>query len=80
MLQFWIFTFFLGMQRGTVRLVRNRLTSAAYSSGRVQIYINSWGHICDDLQFSLTEATVLCHQLGYTGASTFSRSSLDIST
>ena len=27
----------------------------------------------DDSSFGLTEATVICHQLGYTGASSYSR-------
>ena len=65
-------------RRGTVRLVRNGITSNTYSSGRVQIYINSrWGQICDDFQFSITEAAVICHQLGFSGASSFSRAAVD---
>lgn len=64
--------------RGTVRLVRNGVTRQFYTSGRVQIYIrDQWGNICDDFQFSLTAATVICHQLGYTGASSQSRASSD---
>ena len=55
---------------GVVRLWRSGSTSTSYSSGRVQIYYNSqWGNICDDYQFGTTEAHVICHQLGYTGAS-----------
>ena len=54
---------------GVVQLWRSGTTSPIYSSGRVQIYYNSqWGNICDDTQFGLTEAHVICHQLGYTGA------------
>ena len=69
-----------GQRRGTVRLVRNGLTSTSYSSGRVQIYMSSWGYICDDVwfqPFANTEADVICHQLGYSGALNYSRSALD---
>ena len=64
-------------RRGTVRLVRNGITSNAYSSGRVQIYMSRWGQICDDFQFSITEAAVICHQVGFSGASSFSRAAVD---
>ena len=67
-------------RRGTVRLVRNGLHDSSYSSGRVQIYLTSWGHICDDFDFASTEANVICHQQGYTGASSYSRASSDLST
>ena len=67
-------------RRGTVRLVRNGIHSPSYSSGRVQIYLTSWGHICDDFDFGSTEANVICHQQGYTGASSYSRASSDLST
>ena len=30
-----------------------------------------WGNICDDNYYSEYEADVICHQLGYTGASTY---------
>ena len=67
-----------GQGFGTVRLSRSGITSPSYSSGRVQIYHNSrWGNICDDSQFGLTEAHVICHQLGYTGASSQSRQYTD---
>ena len=63
---------------GVVRLWRLGSTSSIYSSGRVQIYYNSqWGNICDDIQFSLVEAHVICHQLGYTGASSQSKQLYD---
>ena len=68
----------LGQQQGTARLWRNGLTSTSYSFGRVQIYFNSrWGNICDDSQFGITEATVVCHQLGYSSASSQSNDALD---
>ena len=63
---------------GPIRLWRNGATSLSYTSGRVQIYFNNmWGNICDDAAFGLTEAIVICHQLGYTGASSQSRAGLD---
>ena len=63
--------------RGTVRLWRNGEHSAAFSSGRVQIFDNEWGNICQDRQFGANEATVICHQLGFTAASSFSMGSMD---
>ena len=64
-------------RRGTVRLVRNGRYFSSYSSGRVQIYLTRWGHICDDADFGLREAHVICHQQGYTGASSHSKASSD---
>ena len=69
--------FLTGQQRGTVRLVRNGLTSTSYTSGRVQIYMNNWGYICGDHWFASHEADVICHQLGYSGALNYSRSAED---
>lgn len=67
-----------GQQRGTVRLLRNGIPGS-FSSGRVQVYINNrWGNICDDESFDLTEATVICHQLGYSEAISQSQSSIDM--
>ena len=67
----------LGQTRGSIRLWRNGSTSLSYTSGRVQvvarIFGSEWGNICDDSSFGLIEATVICHQLGYTGASSYSR-------
>ena len=39
-------------------------------------YNNGWGNICYDNYYSSTEANVICHQLGYTGASNYSRAGL----
>ena len=58
-----------------VRLVRFGLTSQSYTSGIVQIYNQgSWGNICNDAFISLTEANVICHQLSYSGATSFTSS------
>ena len=62
------------VSEGTVRLYRNGVTSSSYYYGIVQIYINNrWGNICHDFYYSQYEADVICHQLGYTGASNYYR-------
>ena len=59
---------------GTIRLYRNGYTLSFYNYGIVQILVNGqWGNICDDTYYSQYEADVICHQLGYTGASSYSR-------
>ena len=43
----------------------------------MRVYYNSgWGNVCDDVYYSSTEANVICHQLGYAGASSYSRAGL----
>ena len=62
---------------GPIRLLRPGGSSTSYTSGRVLVYYNStWGNICDDQfeNFGSNEANVICHQLGYTGASSWSKS------
>ncbi len=62
------------VSRGALRLVRYEQPSLtqAWSSGIVQVYYNdNWGNICDDTSFGITEADVICHQLSYTGASSY---------
>lgn len=57
-----------------MRLIRNGYYSTvqAYTSGIVQIYITPyWGNICDDTSFGSDEANVICHQLAFTGASSY---------
>ena len=62
---------------GVVRLYRNGVTSSSYYYGIVQIWYNGqWGNICDDFYYNQYEADVICHQLGYTGASSYSRAEL----
>ena len=39
-------------------------------------YNNGWGNICDDANYNSTEADVICRQLGYTAASSYSRAGL----
>ena len=66
-----------GQKTGTVRLWRSGSTSPSFTSGRVQVYFDvvfknsNWGNICEDLYFSHSEANVICHQLGYTGAHSY---------
>ena len=53
------------------------MTSSSYYYGIVQIWYNGqWGNICDDNDYGQYEADVICHQLGYTGASSYSRAGL----
>ena len=62
---------------GVVRLFRNGSYSTSYYYGIVEIWYNGeWGNICDDVQYDQNEADVICHQLGYTGASSHSRAGL----
>ena len=48
------------------------------SSGMVRIFIEgyagagNWGAVCYDDGFGMTEATVICHQIGYSSASSYS--------
>ena len=61
---------------GTIRLWREGLNSGVSASfGRVQIVgeFGNWGNFCGKTGLiRLTEAHVICHQLGYTEASDFS--------
>jgi len=53
---------------GELRLVRGTTTSYSYTSGRLEFYTNGrWGTICNGAAFGLTEATVACQQLGWSG-------------
>ena len=62
---------------GAIRLIRSGQTSYSYYYGIVQVYINNgWGNICDDSYYNANEAHVICHQLSYTGASSYSRAGL----
>ena len=65
---------YIGFGNGFVRLYRDRVTSSSYYYGIVQIWYNGeWGNICDDDEYDQYEADVICHQLGYTGASSYTR-------
>ena len=61
---------------GTIILSRNNTSSASYYYGIVRVYDDGWGNICDDYYYDFAEANVICHQLGYTGASSYSRAGL----
>ena len=66
--------FYLATPRnGAITLFRNGIATSSYYYGIVRVYYNGWGNICDDFYYSSTEANVICHQLGYTGASSYSR-------
>ena len=70
--------FYLATPRnGAIILSRNGYSSSSYYYGIVRVYYNNgWGNICDDYYYNSAEANVICHQLGYTGASNYSRAGL----
>ncbi len=59
---------------GAMRLLNDGSTSLYNTAGRVQVwYGGQWGNICDDdFSFGYDEADVICHQLGWSGASGYS--------
>ncbi|XP_019856293.1 PREDICTED: neurotrypsin-like [Amphimedon queenslandica] len=75
----------LGRGLGSIRLFDNRTDLLHPSAGIVQIYYYrantsdmGWGNICDnikdsndDLSFNINDASVICNQLGYSGALKF---------
>ena len=68
--------FYAETSSGALRFVRNSqpTLNQDWNSGIVQIYYNDeWGNICYDSDFGSDEADVVCHQLAYTGASSFGR-------
>ena len=63
---------------GAIRLVRGSTTSPDYTSGVVQVWWNRhWGSICYGYSFGYNEANVICHQLGWSGASGYTSSQHD---
>ena len=55
-----------------MRLLNDGSTSLYNTAGRVQVwYGGQWGNICDDFSFGSNEANVICHQLGWSGATSF---------
>ena len=66
---------YIGQGNGAVRLFKNGYSSISFFSGIVQVYYNGqWGNICFSPGFALSEATVVCHQLGFVTASGYSSS------
>ena len=63
---------------GAIRLALRSLYSLEYTSGRVQVYYNGvWGNVCRLGGFDLIAADVICRQLGWTGALSWSYSMID---
>ena len=61
-----LIVFNIGYSNGNIRLIGGSLSR----QGRVEIWYNSrWNTVCDDY-WDLSDATVVCQQLGYRGAVT----------
>ncbi len=63
-----------------MRLLNDGSTSLYNTAGRVQVwYGGQWGNICDGdfYRFGFDEADVICHQLGWYGASGYSNAEND---
>ena len=72
----FVFIFTKAQSTGAIILFRNNYPSTSYYYGIVRVYDYGWGNICYDYYYDSTEANVICHQLGYTGASSYSRAGL----
>ena len=64
---------------GAIRLLNSGSTSLYNTAGRVQVwYGGQWGNICHrNIYFGYDEADVVCHQLGWSGSSTYSTGQYD---
>ena len=69
-------TLIIALSNTAIVLSRYNYASTSYYYGTVRIYYNGWGNICYDNYYSYNDANVICHQLGYTGVSTYSRAGL----
>ena len=71
--EIYIFVSISELSFGSIQLYQRGISLPSYSHGIIQIYMdNQWGNICKDSKFRQKEADVVCHQLSYTGASTYS--------
>ena len=64
---------------GAIRLLNSGSTSLYNTAGRVQVwYGGQWGNICRrNRYFGYREANVICHQLGWSGSSSYSTGQYD---
>ena len=64
---------------GAIRLLNSGSTSLYNTAGRVQVwYGGQWGNICHrNAYFGYDEADVVCHQLGWSGSSSYSTGQYD---
>ena len=72
--------FYIGPNKfGAVRLLNSGSTSQYNTAGYVQVwYGGQWGNICDSNKyFGYDEADVVCHQLGWSGSSSYSTGQYD---
>ena len=64
---------------GAIRLLNSGSISLYNTAGRVHVwYGRQWGNICDrNTYFGYDEADVICHQLGWSGSSSYSTGQYD---
>ena len=64
---------FTAQGNGAVEFYRSGQSSHLYSSGIVRIYYNKgWGNICNrNKTWGQSESDVVCHQMGWSGASSY---------
>ena len=71
------FKYALALTNGAIKLSHYGYASSSYYYGTMRVYYNNrWVNICDDYSYSSTETNVICHQLGYTRAWSYSRAGL----
>ena len=64
---------------GAIRLLNSGSISQYNTAGRVQVwYGGQWGNICDrNTYFGYDEADVVCHQLTWSGSSSYNTGQYD---
>ena len=71
------FKYALALTNRAIKLSHYGHASSSYYYDTMRVYYNNgWGNICDNYSYSSTEINDICHQLGYTGASSYSRARL----
>ena len=69
---FLMYGYYVGQERGTVVLSQAGIRNVLFASGLVEVYGSTgWQLVCYD-GITQREADVICHQLGYVRANSFS--------